>query len=99
MRRCPLDRADRSGLEVQTVSCSSRAHAHALLEAAAFQTKYHGYRKLRILGLDPEHADGTSLFKIDAHGYRPGALILDPKLARQDLEWPFEVRTSRHLAG
>ena len=94
MRRPRLTFADTPGLEVQTVSCSSRAHAHALLEAAAFQTKYLGFRKLRILGLDTEYATGTNLFKIDAHGYRPGALVIDPALARRELEWPFEVRSN-----
>lgn len=90
--RCALTRlADQSVFQVETVSCSSRSQAHALLEVAAHQSRCHGYRKLRILGLDRAFAEDTSLFNLDTFGYQPGVIVLNPDLATHELEWPFEV--------
>ena len=73
------------------MSCTSRARAHALLEAAAHQALCYGHRKLIIHGLDSAHAVGTNLAAIE-FDYRPGTVVLDPSLAGRELEWPFEVR-------
>lgn len=76
--------------EVQTVSCSTQSQALALLEAAAHQARCYGHRKLYIHGLEPAFAKGTNLVAIE-FDYAPGALVLDPALASQDLDWPYEV--------
>ena len=90
-----LPTADPPGFEVNAISCSTREQAHALLEFASFQTRWHGLRKMQVFGLDAAFAAGTNLVPIDKHSHQPGVLVLNLLLARQTLEWPYDVRQSR----